>query len=60
MTETIKPIRWECNICGSSSMDSDENRRSLDQHLHAQHNLTLEEYNRLVDKDKIGCSHLNV
>jgi thymidylate synthase (FAD) len=60
MTETIKPIRWECNICGSSSMDSDENRRSLDQHLHAQHNLTLEEYNRLVDKDKIGCSHLKV
>ncbi len=60
MTETINSIRWECNICGSSSMDSDESQRSLEQHLQVQHNLTLKEYNRLVDEMKIGSSHLKV
>lgn len=60
MTETINDVSWECHICGSSSTDSDEGQRLLEQHLKAQHNLGLEEYNRLVDEIKIGSSHLKV
>lgn len=58
--KTINEIRWECNICGASSMDSDESQRTLEKHLQVQHNLGLEEYNRLVNENKIGSSHLKV
>lgn len=60
MTEIMRKLEWECNICGSSSRDSDECGRSLEQHLQIQHKLSLEEYDRLVREVKIGSSHLKV
>ena len=60
MTKIIDQTKWECNICGSSSMDSDEIYRTLEQHLQIQHNLDMKEYTRLVDELKIGTSHLTV
>lgn len=60
MTKIIDQEQWECNICGSSSMDSDEVYRTLEQHLQIQHNLDIKDYARLVDELKIGTSHLTV
>ncbi|WP_312432557.1 FAD-dependent thymidylate synthase [Lacrimispora sp.] len=56
----INKEKWECNICGSSSMDSDESHRSLEEHLQCQHDLSRKEYFELVDGLKIGASHLRV
>ena len=60
MIQTISEISWECNICGSSSMDCDEKHRTLEQHLKDQHNLSLKKYNSLVNEIGIGSSHLKV
>ena len=60
MTKIIEKSGWECNICGSSNMDSDECHSTLERHLQERHNLKLNEYKKLVFEDKIGSSHLKV
>ena len=51
--------KWLCIICGCSSNDSDEKSNSLCTHIKNQHELSLEEYDLLKEKE-IGCSKLKV